>query len=148
MSQLFAAFGIDWRLLVINLVNFGLLFAVLSYYLYGPLMHMLEVRQEKLATGVRNADEVAARLSEVDDIRIATLADANKQADTVLADARTAAMLREREIITAGEASAARIVADAKLQAIELQAQAFAESKKEAAKLIVLGIEKLAMEHA
>ncbi len=145
MNALLAAFGIDWRLLLINLLNFGLLFWLLSHYLYGPLTRMLESRREKIAEGVRNAAEAEQKLEEIAGLRAAMLADTGKQADQLLADARAVAAEKERKIIADGEANAAVIISDAKRQADELQAQALVESKKEAAKLIVLGMEKLAL---
>ena len=47
MGQVLAAFGIDWRLLLINSINFGLLLLALWYFLYGPLMKMLEEAPQK-----------------------------------------------------------------------------------------------------
>ncbi len=146
MEQVFAAFGIDWRLLIINAVNFALLLVALWYFLYGPLTRMLETRREKLAQGVHDAEEAARQLSEIKDSRAEMLASAGREADTVLALARSAATQKEHELKAAGEAAAERAVAEARVQAQELKAQALAESKQEVAKLIVLGMEK--MKHA
>ncbi len=145
MNALLAAFGIDWRLLLINLLNFGLLFWLLSHYLYGPLTRMLESRREKIAEGVRNAAEAEAKLGEINDLHAAMLAETGKAADQILADSRALAAEKQHKLIAEGEATAAVIISDAKRQADELQAQALVESKKEAAKLIVLGMEKLAL---
>ena len=42
MEQLFEAFGIDWKLLLAQAINFGVLFLVLSYLLYKPVLSTLE----------------------------------------------------------------------------------------------------------
>jgi len=146
MTQVFAAFGIDWRLLIINAVNFALLLVALWYFLYGPLTKMLETRREKLAQGVRDAEEAARQLRGIEASRAELLAAAGKEADTVLASARSAGAQKEHELKAAGETAAERAVAEARAQAQELKAQALAESKQEVAELIVLGIEK--MKHA
>lgn len=142
MSQVFAAFGIDWRLLIINSVNFVLLLLALWYFLYGPLLRMLKTRQEKVAQGVRDAQEAQARLQEIEGAQAHLLAEAGAQADEVVSHARAAATAKEAEIVKAGEATAAAMLKDAQAQAQELKRQALEESKQEVAKLIVLGVEK------
>ncbi len=143
MQALLSAFGIDWRLLLINTINFGLLLFILWKFLYGPLMRMLDARRDKIAEGVINAENAAQHLHEIESTRGAKLSEAGKEADAVVAQARSAGSAKEREIISAGETAAASIVKDAESQAKELKAQAVAESKQEVAKLIVLGMEKM-----
>ena len=142
MSQVLSVFGIDWRLLLINAVNFGLVLVALRYFLYAPVMRMLETRREKLAQGVRDADNAARSLSEIENSRAEVLAAAGKDADALVAAARAAGAQKERELMQKGEATAATLMRDASAQAAELQRRSIEESKQEVAKLIVLGMEK------
>ena len=143
MEAILTTFGIDWRLLLINAINFGLLLLLLWYFLYGPILRMLEERRERVARGVADAEAAEARLREIEASRSARLAEAGKEADEVLAAARAAAAVKARERVAQAEAAAASIVTDAHLAATELKAQALAESRDEVAKLIVLGMEKI-----
>ena len=142
MGQVFAAFGIDWRLLIVNIVNFGILLLALLYFLYAPLLRILEERKQKVAQSVIDADAAKDALAEIQNSRAEVLSTAGKEADTMLASARAAASAREREIVAQAEAAAASVLRDAEAQAKEAKAQAIAESKQEVAKLIVLGMEK------
>jgi len=142
MSAVFAAFGIDWRLLLINLINFGILLWVLWYFLYTPLTTMLERRRETVSKGVADAKEAAQKLQEVEQSRSHVLAQAGQEADELIKAARSSGQTRQKEIIAAADASAASILKEAELQAKELKAQTIAESKQEVAKLIVLGMER------
>ena len=117
MAQLFAAFGLDWRLLVINLINFVALLAVLYYFLYGPITKMLATRREKMAEGVRNADAAKERLSEIEASRAELLAQAGRDADDVMVSARAAARERGEEIVSASQASAENIRRTAEAEA-------------------------------
>jgi len=56
MSELFSAFGVNWKLLLIQAVNFGLLLAALTYFLYKPILKIIDERREKVAEGVRTAE--------------------------------------------------------------------------------------------
>lgn len=143
MSAILSTFGIDWRLLLINAVNFGLLLVALWYFLYAPVMKMLEERREKIAQGVRDAQAAAKELSQTQAARSVVLADAGKEADDVVAAARALGTAKEKELLAKGEAAAATLLRDAEAQAAELKARAIAESKQEIAKLIVLGMEKI-----
>jgi len=142
MSAVLSTFGIDWRLLLIQAVNFGLLLLALWYFLYAPLSRMLEERRQKVAKGVEDARAAAQKLAEIEGSRKEVLAGAGKEADGILAEARAAALKKERDLLEAGEASANALVKDAEARAGELKARAIEESKREVAKLIVLGIEK------
>lgn len=142
MSAILTVFGIDWHLLVINLVNFGLLLLALWYFLYGPLTGMLKKRREMVAQGVHDAERAAHHLARAEELRLEKVAEAGKEADAMLSHARKAAGEKERELVAKGEAAAARVVALAEAQAGELKAEALRENKEDVAKLIVLGIEK------
>ena len=142
MSDLFGAFGIDWRLLLINLINFGLLLFLLQRFLYKPLTQMLEKRRAMVAQGVYDAERAAQELSQIEASRAQKLADVGKEADAALAEARRSGAQLERELSAKGEAAAARLVAEAEAAAVELKAKALRESREETAKLIVLGVEK------
>ncbi len=142
MSQVLSVFGIDWRLLLINAVNFGLVLLALWYFLYAPILKMLEERRKKVSDGVRDAESARRRLAEIEETRSSTLAAAGRDADALAAAARAAGAQKERELVQKGEAAAATLVRDAAAQAAEMKARSIEESKQEVAKLIVLGMEK------
>lgn len=142
MEQILTTFGVDWRLLLINGLNFGLLMAAMWYFLYAPVMGMLEDRRKKITKGVRDAEVATKAREDIEASRAASLAEAGVEADALIASARAAASQKEREIIARGEAAATTLLEDAEAQARELKAQSIEESKKEVAKLIVLGMEK------
>src|SRR3990167_2885815 len=115
MAQVLSTFGIDWRLLIVNAVNFALVLLALWYFLYAPVMKMLEERRQRVAQGVRDAEAAAP----------------------------AAGAAKERELAHKGEAAAALAVREAQARAEELKARAIEESRQEVAKLIVLGLERL-----
>jgi F-type H+-transporting ATPase subunit b len=145
MQALVSAFGIDWRLLLIDGINFGLLLLALWYFLYGPLTKMLESRREKIVIGVRDAVQAAKLRAEIEASRGEILSAAGTEADELLKQARVSALEKAKQIVVASEASAAAVVKDAEAAAQELKAEAIASSKAEVAKLIVLGMEKLSL---
>jgi len=145
MDQLFEAFGIDWRLLLINAINFGVLLGGLTYFLYKPITKTLEERRQKVIKGVADAEAAEAALMEIEGARAQKLAEAGREADDILSKAQKTGTEKGRELVSQAEGSAARVLAEAQAQSVELKAQAIQESKEEIAKLIILGIEKTAV---
>ncbi|HVV39232.1 MAG TPA: F0F1 ATP synthase subunit B [Candidatus Paceibacterota bacterium] len=143
MQAIFTTFGIDWKLLLIQGLNFGILLVGLWYFLYGPVMRMLEERRQKVMQGVADAQKAHEELAQIEHSRAAKLAEAGREADTIVSQARTAGSQKERELITQGESAAQRILTEAEAQAKELKVQAITESREEVAKMIVLGAEKV-----
>ena len=143
MEQVLHVFGIDWKLLLINAVNFGLLLAALTYFFYKPMMHLLNERRQKIAEGVESARKAKEELAQFEASRGAMLAKAGKEADTLVSQARAVGADKQREIVTSAEAAAARALKEAEAQAKDLKEKAVEESKHEVAKLIVLGMEKV-----
>lgn len=142
MGAILTTFGIDWHLLVINIINFAVLLAGLWYFLYGPVTRMLEERRTKVAQGIDAADKAQKSLMEIESARDQKLAQAAKEADEMMAKARTAAATKEKESHADAQRRADALVKEAQLQAQELKTRAVAESREEVAKLIVLGVEK------
>lgn len=144
MGQVLTTFGVDWRLLLINGVNFAVVLLALWYFLYGPVMRMLEERRQKIVRGVEDADAAAHTRQDIEASRSGMLASAGAEADTIVAAARAAATKKEQELLAQAQSSAAAVLTEAQAQVREEKARAIAESKQEVAKLIVLGMEKLA----
>lgn len=107
---------------------------------------MLEDRRQKLADGVRDAAAAAHELQKIESARADILARAGKDADDVVSNARAAGAEKQRALVEAGEASAAALLSEAEAQALQLKNDAIAESKQEVAKLIVLGMERMALQ--
>ena len=143
MEAIFSTFGIDWRLLLVQGVNFGVLLLGLTYFLYKPVMGMLDERERKVVRGVEDAEAAATKLAAVEAERSSALAQAGREADSILAQARSAAEAQEREILAHAERAALALAEGAAKEAQETKAHALTESREEIAKLIVLGVEKM-----
>ena len=148
MEQLFEAFGIDWRLLIAQAINFGVLLAALTYFLYKPVMKTLDERKEKVAKGVEDAIAAEQKLSEADTVASERLQSAEGEAEAIVASARDAAQGERTRIVKDAEARAASVASDAEARAEELRAKAIRDSEKEIARLAILAAEKTLREKA
>ena len=143
MSEILTAFGIDWRLIVIQVFNFAILLAVLWYFLYKPVMKLLAERQQKIEKGVRDAEAAEKRLEDADTEKGAILTEANTKAEEIIAASRTDAEEKAGIIVSDAAARSERILEDAKDKSEEMKAQALRESEAEITKTAVLAAEKI-----
>lgn len=143
MDSLLSAFGINGKLLLAQLINFGVLFAGLSYLLYRPVMKMLDERSEKIALGVKSAEEATAKAAQADTDAKATVHIASQEAEGIVALARESAQSEKNRILKEAETRAQALEADAQARATEDAARALRDSEKEIARLAVLAAEKV-----
>jgi F-type H+-transporting ATPase subunit b len=143
MDQLFAAFGINGKLLLAQLVNFGVLFVGLTYLLYKPVMKTLDERKQLVAQGVEDAKEATLKLATADDEAQSRVHEAETEAEGIVGTARESAGQERARIIKEAEARAASLEKDAEARAKEDAARVLRESEKEIARLSVLAAEKV-----
>lgn len=108
------ALGINMGFLIAQLVNFGLIFAVLTIFLWRPLVNMLDARSARIEKGLEDAAAAAnARMN------------AEAEAEKILAAARVEA---------AGVIDEARSRGEEVAKAVESEARGEAESIREQAR--------------
>lgn len=143
MDQIIHAFGIDLRLIVIQLVNFGILLAALSYFLYKPVMGMLDAREQKIAKGIKDAEDAALIKASADQDKQVVLATAHAEAGSIAERARAHAEVVGAEMVEIAQAKAQAIVLEAEARALEAKRRAEKESEAEITKLAILATEKM-----
>jgi F-type H+-transporting ATPase subunit b len=143
MEQLITAFGIDAKLIIIQILNFGILMGLLTYFLYKPLLGMLNKREDKIAQGMKDAEAAAAARASADEQKKGILSIAHKDAEEVSAKAKVYA--DEQAVIIASQAQvkAESIITNAQAKSEEIKEQARKDSEAEIAKLAVLAAEKV-----
>jgi len=142
MDQLLEAFGIDWKLLIAQMVNFGVLLVALWFFLYKPVMKTLDERAQKIAQGVEDAERATEKLAGADAEAAKVVAGADEKAVGIVNNARTSANEEKARIVKEAEERAARVAADADARAKEAGAKALRDSEKEIARLAMLAAEK------
>src|SRR3989338_4303860 len=143
MSDLFAAFGVNWKLLLIQAVNFGLLLAALSYFLYKPILKIIDERREKIAESVRVASAAAKKLEDAKGQSDSMIGVAAKEAEELVAIARARADEKGSEMMKAAQSRSDALLSEAQARAEEAKRQAIQESEREIARAAMLAAEKI-----
>ena len=142
-EDIFTALGIDWRLLILQIVAFLILVWLLGKFVYPLLMKSVDERQkniEEAAQAAKKAQESAAE-SEAETAEL--LAQARKEAAEIVSTAKVEAT----EMLSSSEekarTTAEKIVADAHAQISKDIDKARRELHDETLDLIALATEKI-----
>jgi len=143
MNELITTFHIDWKLIIAQLVNFGIILFVLKRYAYGPTMKLMDDRTKKIEKGLKDAQDSHKKLAEIAEKEKEVLVEARKTAQEIVSKAEAVAVKNKEEIITQTKEQAEKILSDA-AKKIELEKnQMFAEIKTQVAELVVLATGKV-----
>ncbi len=146
MESLLDAFGIDGKLLLAQLVNFGVLFVALTWLLYKPVMKTLDDRALKIKQGVEDAELASQKAATADEDAATVVKGAEHEAEGIVASARELAGTEKTRIVKEAEARAEQVAKDAEARAEETAAKALRESEREVARLAVLAAERVLRE--
>ena len=146
MEQIIGTFGIDWRLLLLQAFNFGLTLLVLWYFLYRPVLRILDERREKIARGVRDAEEATEHVKLAEGKGKAMLSKAEKEAEELLGRANKHGAEREREMLAEAQKKSDRLLEEAVQRSAEERRKALDSSREEIARMAVLAAEKVLLE--
>ncbi|MBI2623579.1 MAG: hypothetical protein HYW65_03320 [Candidatus Liptonbacteria bacterium] len=136
MSELLQQLGIDWRLLLSQAVNFGLLLAILSFFLYKPLLQLMKEREKRIKEGLTKAEEADAHLKDAQTLKVQKLKEAEAEALTVLRQAEARAKTHEAKLLEAAKQKEAEALAQAKRLAEAEREETRRETRREAAALV------------
>lgn len=132
MSELFGQLGVDWKLLLSQGVNFAIVLAVLTIFVYRPLLELMNKRRERIAFGLEGAKEAERRLGEIDVLKEAKIEEAEKEAFVLVSAAETRARKRGDEIAKEAEEKAHTIIAEGKRVLEHTRQEAFETLSREA----------------
>ncbi len=113
------ALGLNLGYLLVQILNFAILFVVLRAWVFKPIMDLLERRRETIAQGVEDA-RIAAEAR----------ANAEKEAESILTEAQKQAAERVRESSSRAEEVVKEIHAEAEKEAAKVREAALEEAQQ------------------
>lgn len=143
MEAIIHAFGIDWRLIAIQIFNFAILAVALWYFLYTPVLSMIEKRKAMIEKGIADAKAAEKQLESAESEKGAILTAARKEAGEVASRAKEFAAEKTEALLSEAEEKKARILAEAKRDGEEMKAKLYKESEAMIAKTALLAAEKI-----
>ncbi len=143
MEEIAKVFGIHWKLLAAQMVNFSIALFVLHRYVYKPIFAILAERQEKIAKGLQDAAHVATERMRLDEEGVLLLRTAREEGGKIVETLRKEGIIEEGKIVREAQEKSAALISEAQARAREEHAHMLRESEKDIAKMAILGAEKI-----
>lgn len=144
--ELLTKLGIDWKLLIAQIINFVVLMAVLYKFLYKPVLKILDDREQKVAKSLKQVEEIEKNLFESQGEKAKIISEARNEAGKVVAESRAIAETMREEIMNKTKLEAASAVESGKKELQSEKEIMMKEIKKEAADMIMIAAEKILRE--
>lgn len=119
MDELISTFHIDWKLMIAQTVNFGLVLGLLYWLAAKPLSKLMSDRSKEITDGLENAKKAEVEV-----------ANANIKKDEIIREAREDA----KQVISVSVADGKEIVKEAKDKAILEKEEIIKQAKLDADK--------------
>lgn len=141
-----ANLGIDWKLLLAQVVNFVVVLLVLKRFAYQPMLKLLDERTAKIEKGLADAENAGKKLGEMEVREKAVLSEARSEAKRILVEADEAAQKRDAAKIAETEARVKKILQESEAKMVADQKKMLEEAKFELAGTVLLAVEKILRE--
>lgn len=141
--ELLSKLGIDWKLLIAQIVNFAILVGMLTYFVYKPLLNLLDERRAKIAKAMEDAKKIEDQKKDMEVFRTEQLKKIDQEIGDFLERAKKQAEAEKVEIVTAAQKEAQQLLAKAKQSIEEERSRVLQEVQGSLTKIILKLTEKL-----
>jgi F-type H+-transporting ATPase subunit b len=143
MQDLLSQFGINWTLLVAQMVNFAILVWVLSRFVYKPVIRILDERRERIENSLAQAKTTEIKSREAEAELAAKMAEAKNEAAAIIAQAKEASVVLQKQASDRVVKDAAQFLEQARKQAETERAQMMADFQTSVVQTSLVIVEKL-----
>ena len=117
MMNILHQFGFDLKLFIGQVVNFLILAYIFKRFLYKPILNVFKEREEKIKTGLENAEKAREALDRAKLDREAMLKETKTEAGVIIENTKKLAEELRQEFAAKSKAESEKIVSDARAQA-------------------------------
>ncbi len=135
--------GINWKIFLAQLVNFGIVLLVLRRFVYRPLLKTMKRREEKIAQGLADAEKYEASLVDLEKTRVARAAESRAAATELLTKAAAQAAEAKQALLAQAESAAQKLKAQTQVELQEEKEQMLRSARGELADLVAGSVEKI-----
>jgi len=143
MENLIETFHIDWRIFIAQIINFTIVFLVLYWFAFKPLVKVMAERSGKIVKSLDEAKLIEEKLSQTKEEFNKTMAEAKKQAGAILEKAAAEADAKKKETVIRAKEEIGAIINQEKQKMQTEKAATLKEIKKEVADLVIAAVEKV-----
>ncbi|OZI13427.1 ATP synthase F0 subunit B [Bacillaceae bacterium SAS-127] len=133
-----ASTGVNFGDILFQLVMFIVLLALIKKFAWGPLMGIMQQREEHISSEIEEAEKSRVEAKKLLDETRAELKASRQEAQSIIENAKKVGDDQKNEIIAAARAEAERLKESAKMEIDQQKEQALAAVREQVASLSVL----------
>jgi F-type H+-transporting ATPase subunit b len=141
--EILQLFGVDWKLMLAQLVNFVIVLVVLWRFALKPLTKTMEARNNEIAKGLSDARQAAERLQQVESEAKEQINKARQEAMLILEKTQAQAESSRKLATTKTKQEVATLITKAKQQIEAEKNMLVDEARQDLANLLVIAVEKV-----
>lgn len=142
MNEFLDQFGIDWKLLLSQFVNFSLILIILRVFAYKPLIKILKERKQKIEEGLAKAEQSDVRLKEVDQIAKQKLKETDEECIVLLSQTDIKKKKLETELVSKIKQKEEELLEKTEVMAENQKKEIYEKLQKEAGEVVRSAIAK------
>ena len=135
--------GVNWKLFLAQLVNFGIVLLVFWKWVVKPLGETLTRRQEKIESGLKNSEYIEKEKAHFEQWRMNEMRKTRDEADKILQSALVSSEKVKTEAMVAAQHQASKLVEQTKATLQQEKESMLLEAKQDIATLVVAASEKI-----
>jgi F-type H+-transporting ATPase subunit b len=141
--ELLAKLGINWQLLLAQIVNFAIVAGVLTVLVYKPLLNAIDARRERIKKSIDDAKRIERETAQLEEFRTAQLKKIDEEAGVLLQSAKKEADAAKQQILDGAQAEANRILQRGEQKLTEERARVLSEVQGNVADMILRMTQKI-----
>ena len=143
MESIISTFHIDWKIIIAQAINFGVVFVVLYIFALKPLSKLMAERSEKISKGIDDAKTNAKILEETHKEYEAALVKARNEANKIFQDGKKEAETKKAQMLETAKKEVAMVIENGKKTLEAEKVKMVGEAKKEIVAIALKATEKL-----
>lgn len=136
-------FGLNWKLFLAQLLNFGIVLFVLWKWVFKPVTSGLSARTEKIENSLQEAEKIGKDRADFDSWKQEEISTVRTQATAIITQAKQAAESLKTEVLKNTTDEQNRIMEQAKIRLEQEKGLMINQAKAELADIVVAATSKI-----
>lgn|SRR3989338_11464704 len=135
--ELLHSLGVDWKLLIAQILNFAVLLAVLYKFLYKPLLKVMQERTTTIEKGIQHAKEAEIKLAQSTEAADKKIQEAQKEGQKILGGIKAEAEKMRTGLLQQAQTEADHVLSSGRAMLAHEKEETMKQARKELMNLVI-----------
>lgn len=144
MEELIGKLGINPKLILAQIINFGILLLLLYKFLYKPVLNILQKRENYIKKSLQEAKDIEKQKKEFEELKSSEMKKMREETNAILEKAILDSEKIKDEVVAKAQSNANELIEKAKKEIVSQKEQMLIEARKEMGDLVMLATQEIA----